>query len=981
MPPRNPLAFLAAALLAVAPNLEPLDAATLNDARITEFLAVNDDGIEDSDGERSDWIEIWNSSGVGGDLGGWYLTDDPANLTKWTFPAVQLGSGDYLVVFASGKDRTVTPGELHTNFRLQSSAGGYLALVKPDGTTIASEFADYPEQLADIAYGAGFESALPATLLPEDAVATWHVPSGPVPDWNQPGFDDTGWSSGIAGIGYDNPGSGDYLPHIGAGDDLRSAMRNVNPSVYMRFAFDVADPAGISDLVLGAKWEDGYIAYLNGTEIHRERAPASPVWNSRSSPTSGRSPESAVVVYDSVAITTGNLVAGTNILAVQGFNDSQGSSDFLFSPRLTATQQNVTNLVPGFFPATTPGEENSTRYEGIVRDTRFSIDRGFYETPFDLEITSNTKDAEIRYTTDGTPPTETTGQIYTGPIAMSATTVVRAMAHKPGFRSTNVDTHTYIFPADVYGPGFVDSLSAVPTISLVTQANYDLRFSSVGSTNQLPSQPDTSEVIVALVGGDLHIRVIDVKGRRQQENNTTVRQIVVDKSEAQLVNGQALADLKDLFTDGLPDASEMSPETRREIIDKAFAVAAFTPNKPFTDGQNDYSEHKGSIEMIYPDGTPGFQEDGGLTNFGGGFTNFAKKSFRVYFREEYGAKKLRHPIFDGFEYENFPPAEEFDAINLRSGSHDMSRRGAYMSSRFVDDTMIEMGQIAPHGRFVHVYIDGDYWGQYHLRERWNADMGASYFGGTKEDYDAISANNSGMEFQQGSPYDGTAAFWNETRTRLQGADPFVNAADHIDIANVIDFMLLWTSGECESEFRAFGSQSRGVPFKFMVRDPDGFLPNGSWSHDHAVTHNGPLSAMTEFRTSNSPDYDIFLADRIHKHFFNDGAMTAEKSIERLRKRYEEMQLGMEAEARRWGFQTVASWESYVNGWLNNGLTQRSASMMQRLRAAGMYPDIISPVYSQHGGSVAPGRASPWPPTARRSTTLWTAPILGCPEAP
>ena len=284
----------------------------------------------------------------------------------------------------------------------------------------------------------------------------------------------------------------------------------------------------------------------------------------------------------------------------------------------------------------------------------------------------------------------------------------------------------------------------------------------------------------------------------------------------------------------------------------------------------------------------------------------------------------------------------------------MVNRGGYMAARFVDDTMIEMGQIAPHGRFVHVYLNGEYWGQYHLRERWNADMGASYFGGAKEDYDAISANNSGMEFQTGTPYDGTAAFWSETRSRLTGPDPFVNAAGHIDIPNVVDFMLLWVSGECESEFRAFGSQSIGVPFKFMVRDPDGYMPSGGWGHVHPALHNGPINAMTELRTGGNPDYAILLADRIHKHFFNDGAMTVEKSVERLRKRFEEARPGFAAEAMRWNFRSVNSWESYVNGWLNSGLPARTPSMIQKFRNAGMYPDVIAPVLSQHGGSVAPG---------------------------
>ena len=95
-------------------------------------------------------------------------------------------------------------------------------------------------------------------------------------------------------------------------------------------------------------------------------------------------------------------------------------------------------------------------------------------------------------------------------------------------------------------------------------------------------------------------------------------------------------------------------------------------------------------------------------------TEFAKKNFRVYFRAEWGATKLRYPIFKGHDH-GIRPVEVFDQIELRGGSHDMNQRGFYMSNRFTDDSMLEMGNLAPHGRFVHVYLNGRYWGQYHLR--------------------------------------------------------------------------------------------------------------------------------------------------------------------------------------------------------------------------------------------------------------------------
>ncbi|MBQ99834.1 MAG: hypothetical protein CMO60_03120, partial [Verrucomicrobiales bacterium] len=124
---------------------------------INEFMANNDgDLVVDEDGDDSDWIEIYNPSGAVADLEGYFLTDDAGDLTKWAFPEGTLGVDGYLLVWASGKDRSVSGSELHTNFSLKSG-GEYLALVKPDGINIVSEFgpggADYPDQDAGVSFG------------------------------------------------------------------------------------------------------------------------------------------------------------------------------------------------------------------------------------------------------------------------------------------------------------------------------------------------------------------------------------------------------------------------------------------------------------------------------------------------------------------------------------------------------------------------------------------------------------------------------------------------------------------------------------------------------------------------------------------------------------------------------------------------------------------------------------------------------------
>ena len=122
--------------------------------RINEFLAVNNRGLADGDGEATDWIEIYNPGAKAVSLGGWSLTDDAESPDKWPFPNLTLGPRKYLVVFASGKDRTAG-NELHTNFKLNGD-GEYLALVQLDASTVATEFTpEYPDQRENISYGAG----------------------------------------------------------------------------------------------------------------------------------------------------------------------------------------------------------------------------------------------------------------------------------------------------------------------------------------------------------------------------------------------------------------------------------------------------------------------------------------------------------------------------------------------------------------------------------------------------------------------------------------------------------------------------------------------------------------------------------------------------------------------------------------------------------------------------------------------------------
>ena len=176
--------------------------ASASDLLISEFMADNGSTLADEDGDFSDWIEIVNVSSGSVDLNGWYLTNDSVDLTKWIFPSVTLEPGEYLVVFASEKDRRNPGSELHTNFNLNKD-GDYLALVMPDGVTVAQEFAPtYPVQKEDFSYGIIF-SATP--LIEEGASVDVLVPSDGLLGitWTGIGFTvDGSWTNGVTGVGF-----------------------------------------------------------------------------------------------------------------------------------------------------------------------------------------------------------------------------------------------------------------------------------------------------------------------------------------------------------------------------------------------------------------------------------------------------------------------------------------------------------------------------------------------------------------------------------------------------------------------------------------------------------------------------------------------------------------------------------------------------------------------------------------------------------
>jgi len=1084
---------------------------------ITEFMADNETTLADEDGAMSDWIELHNPTAAPLSLENWCLTDKASNLTLWRFPAVTMAPGEFLVVFASNKNRRVPGATLHTNFAL-SKDGEYLALVKPDGVTVQQAFAPkFPAQDGDESYGMRFEST---TLVAQGASGRYLVPtssSTPAAAWTEPSFADGAWPAGTSGFGHGitipgitvrqvskngsigglndalnlislpasdsrvlssatqvmevvnllgdggdghfafnrlPPGNGgDHyavvatgfvtIPTAGAwtfglnsddggrivigstevmrddafhapqdkfgtitlaagqhafkivmfeggggdcveffaapgthtsfnasafrlvgdvangglaastlpagaggviGTDLATALAGRN-GAYFRMPFATSTPPAASSLSLLMRYSDGFSAWLNGSVVASANVTAvPPAWDALAN----ASQTNARVLRRQVHNLTASLASitiGTNVLAVHGMKSSADDGSFLVLPELVAASPQP-GLAPAFYGdgLATPGWANGQPSSiGDVADTQFSVKRGFFTQPFPLTITSATPGAVIRYTTDGSTPNQSHGTVYTGPITIASTTVLRAIATLDGWKATDVDTQTYLFPDDVLTqasngappPGWPDSAQA-------------------GRTMDYGMDPD----IVNHANPDLGGRA-------------TVREALLAIPSVSIVT-----DASNLFNINGSQGIYSNPGGRGFAWERPCSMEWIEPP-----------------DASRPNGNGEFQINAGI-RIRGGFSRSGdnpKHAFRFFFRGDYGASELNYPLFgrDG--------ALWFDKIDLRtsqnySWSFQGDDRNTFLREESSRQAQLDMGQPGSRVRYVHVHLNGQYWGLYNLDERPEAAFAESYFGGDEDEYDVVKSEQE-LGYVVGAT-DGNLDAWrelwdkakshrasptNENFFRLMGlaADGVTPTADPVllDVDNLIDYMLVtfWT-GNFDGAVSAFLGNERANNW-FASRRRDNNPRQGFRFFVHDFEHSlfdvnedrtGPFTSGNEslFEWSNpmflhqdllaNAEYRVRWADRIQRHLFHNGALTTTAWQTRINRLAAVVDAAIIAESARWGDSkrsapfTKSDWERAQNQ-LVSYLPQRNAVVLNQLKADNLYPSLDAPVVSPSGG--------------------------------
>ncbi|MGI8604618.1 MAG: lamin tail domain-containing protein [Verrucomicrobiales bacterium] len=716
------------------------------------------------------------------------------------------------------------------------------------------------------------------------------------------------------------------------GTDVGPVMHNVNASLYARLPFSVPAPEEITTLRMRLNYDDGVAAWVNGNRLVLRNAPDPPVWDSASL---AARPQGDVFTEETLDLPVqGLLVAGTNVLSLQGLNASVADSDFLLLPQLKAIGE--TAAAPFYFAAPTPGAANGQGSTGLVRDTRFSVDRGFFDAPVSVELTCNTTDTQIRYTTDGSAPTATTGQVYSAPVAIASTTVLRAAAFKSGWIPSNVDAQTYVFPA------------------------------------QVAQQPANPAGWPLTWGIDSEVNTNDGAGDGTVPANYEMDPAVVNNT----LPGYGVAEV----LDDLPTMSlAMSPAD--------FLGPAGIYQNPRSSGPG--WERPCSIEFFDPSGAEDdFHETCAVEIHGNSSRRpwrMQKHSFRLSFRGELGSAKLRYRLFPGLG------VREFNELVLRACFTDSWGLVSWDPNRYRPDDSVyyrdmwmraahaNMGYLAATGRFVHLYVNDLYWGVFNLSERVEEDFFADHLGGRPQDWEVVSD----FVDPDPSPTSHWKTFFNLVNAGLTTQTAYQQVQQYADLASFADYYFLHVLADAEDwpHHNGHAARNRTItndPYRWLVWDQEIMLDNHSINRvgvgaTNTGTDRTPGRLYQKLREN--PEFRLLFADRAHKQMHNDGALNLTNNQSLWQSFANQLDKPIVAESARWGdtadetpYGNVASKPLYTReaDWLPTVDSVKNAYLpslydnansfatIRKLQAAGMYPATVPPSFSQHGGSMPSG---------------------------
>lgn len=717
---------------------------------INEVMPSNSVTLLDEDGESPDWIELLNLSDQAVNLENFSISDDKSDPQKFLLPNYTLDPGGFFLVYASGKNRS--------------------------GAKIFWE-----------------------TIIREGDATRFKIGDASISNnWNTTAYNDAGWSDGSFGIGY---GDNDDATQVPSG----------TISVFTRTSFTINSLSEVEQLLLHIDFDDGYVAYLNGVEIHRENIsgdapiPYDKLTNNYTEPRLiYGNPLNAINVTDFKDA----LVEGENVLAIQVHNSGPNSSDITLIPFLSV----------GFNTPRTNGR-------GVAAPTQLDESNQFYPH-------ANFK------------------------ISAIGETVYLLSANELSNDSLKVPQ---LFVDESYGrlPGFADSsnifVEATPLAPNTTQgylgrsANPDLSLPGGFYPNTIDlslSNPAAGSFTYFTVDGSTPTESSEAFGSnsRQIAQTSTLKLRIIEPGKL-----PSVVVVESYFINETHDLPVVTVSTQPDNLwsdESGIYVRGTNGISGNCEGPVNWNqdwEIPIHIELYEKDGTKAFALGAGAKIFGGCSRSYPAKSLAIFFRSEYGSSSLKYKMFEGKDI------EEFQAIVLRNSGNDFTSQGHSMirdgmMTNLIKDTEVELQAY----RQAVLYLNGEYWGIHNIREKVNEHFIASNSGADANNIDVLEGD--GWEIQ------GTREKYDELLNYLSTNDlsdsaAYMGVEELIDINSYVDYMasqIYFANTDWPgNNIKFWRERSQEGKFRWIIYDTDfGFNLSYGGNTEHntlnfALEPNGP----------------------------------------------------------------------------------------------------------------------------------------------
>jgi hypothetical protein len=563
---------------------------------------------------------------------------------------------------------------------------------------------------------------------------------------------------------------------------------------------------------------------------------------------------------------------------------------------MTARHQAALNALLCFalLAGTTPAVSQTAR----SGEVRFNHPGGFYQSAFTLSLTMTPEKTTIYYTTNGDDPQPANASLYVRPIEINTTTtIVRAAAFDAQTNPAGTGVRTFLF---------------IPDILKQTGAKFPTTW---GANNGKP--------VPAYYG----------MSTASMNNAATCRKVATGLESIPTLS--IVANEGDFF----------SPETGIYTHPLERGVAW---------------ERQVSLEMFNANGQLAFQCDCGLRIHGGTSRQpeeSPKHSFRVLFKKRYGSSRLHFPIFgDG-------GAQEISSLILRAGNNDswLASQGeermqaSYLRDEWMRRSMRAMGHPSARGLFVHLYLNGLYWGVYNLCEKPGPDLITK---------DATDANGKFDVIKGGKTEAGDKAAWKKMMSLANAGvsddRSYQEISRYVDLPELADYMILnYYAGNSDwdrsANWVAIRPRTPDGRFQFLVWDGECTL--GNLDADTLDFDDDESPPRLFHKLSENKLFRLLFATRAHELLFNNGPLAPKKAAERYHALAVSVAQAMEAEAARWGnyrrdvqsyktgpyeaYCVVKHWQPETNRILTRYFPLRREILLNQFRERGLFADHLS----------------------------------------